>query len=84
MEASRIDDSLLTFKLIQHFYKSYLLAYVVGEQGSADTAFRDSRGFAIKLNTKEGNLDLVGFNTPMFSIRDHIQATRYQSTCVWY
>jgi catalase len=42
---------------------------VAGEQGSADTA-RDPRGFAIKLYTEEGNYDLVGNNTPVFSIRD--------------
>ncbi|KAG6335420.1 hypothetical protein ID866_3667 [Astraeus odoratus] len=42
---------------------------VGGESGSADTA-RDPRGFAIKLRTDEGNLDLVFNNTPVFFIRD--------------
>jgi len=42
---------------------------VGGESGSADTA-RDPRGFAIKIRTTEGNLDLVCNNTPVFFIRD--------------
>jgi len=42
---------------------------VSGELGSADTA-RDPRGFATKLYTNEGNLDLVYNNTPIFFIRD--------------
>ncbi|KAH3902149.1 catalase A SCDLUD_001962 [Saccharomycodes ludwigii] len=42
---------------------------VGGEKGSADTA-RDPRGFAIKFYTKEGNLDWVYNNTPVFFIRD--------------
>ncbi len=42
---------------------------VAGERGSPDT-WRDPRGFAIKLYTSEGNLDLVGNNTPVFFIRD--------------
>jgi catalase len=42
---------------------------VAGERGSPDT-WRDPRGFAIKLYTGEGNLDLVGNNTPVFFIRD--------------
>ncbi|VEU22584.1 DEKNAAC103531 [Brettanomyces naardenensis] len=42
---------------------------VGGEKGSADTA-RDPRGFATKLYTEEGNLDLVYNNTPIFFIRD--------------
>ncbi len=42
---------------------------VGGEKGSAD-ADRDSRGFAIKFYTEEGNYDLVGNNTPVFFIRD--------------
>ena len=36
---------------------------VAGERGSPDT-WRDPRGFAIKLYTSEGNLDIVGNNTP--------------------
>lgn len=42
---------------------------VGGERGSADTA-RDPRGFALKFYTEEGNLDVVGNNTPVFFIRD--------------
>ena len=42
---------------------------VAGERGSPDT-WRDPRGFAIKFYTSEGNLDMVGNNTPVFFIRD--------------
>jgi catalase len=42
---------------------------VAGERGSPDT-WRDPRGFAVKFYTSEGNLDLVGNNTPVFFIRD--------------
>jgi catalase len=42
---------------------------VAGELGSADTV-RDPRGFALKFYTEEGNYDLVGNNTPTFSVRD--------------
>jgi catalase len=42
---------------------------VAGERGSPDT-WRDPRGFAIKFYTSEGNLDIVGNNTPIFFIRD--------------
>ena len=42
---------------------------VAGERGSPDT-WRDPRGFAIKFYTSQGNLDLVGNNTPVFFIRD--------------
>jgi catalase len=42
---------------------------VAGEQGSPDT-WRDPRGFAVKLYTTEGNLDIVGNNTPVFFLRD--------------
>ncbi|OYQ87539.1 catalase [Wohlfahrtiimonas chitiniclastica] len=45
---------------------------VGGERGSADTA-RDPRGFAVKFYTQEGNLDVVGNNTPVFFIRDAIK-----------
>lgn len=44
---------------------------VGGEKGSADTV-RDPRGFAVKFYTEEGNLDLVGNNTPIFFINDPI------------
>ena len=42
---------------------------VAGERGSPDT-WRDPRGFALKFYTSEGNLDLVGNNTPVFFVRD--------------
>ena len=45
---------------------------VAGEQGSPDT-WRDPRGFALKLYTGEGNLDIVGNNTPVFFIRDPLK-----------
>jgi catalase len=45
---------------------------VAGEQGSPDT-WRDVRGFALRLYTTEGNLDVVGNNTPVFFIRDAIK-----------
>ncbi|MBC8151967.1 MAG: catalase [Bacteroidetes bacterium] len=40
-----------------------------GEKGSADTG-RDPRGFSVKFYTEDGNWDLVGSNTPVFSMRD--------------
>ncbi|HEY2205725.1 MAG TPA: catalase [Pseudonocardia sp.] len=42
---------------------------VAGERGSPDT-WRDPRGFAVKLYTSEGNLDIVGNNVPIFFLRD--------------
>ncbi|MDR1768599.1 MAG: catalase [Propionibacteriaceae bacterium] len=42
---------------------------VAGEQGSPDT-WRDVHGYALKFYTTEGNLDIVGNNTPVFFIRD--------------
>ena len=42
---------------------------VAGEQGSPDT-WRDVRGFSVRLYSTEGNLDLVGNNTPVFFVRD--------------
>jgi catalase len=45
---------------------------VAGERGSPDT-WRDPRGFAVRFYTKEGNLDIVGNNTPIFFIRDPIK-----------
>jgi len=42
---------------------------VAGERGSPDT-WRDPRGFAVKFYTSEGNLDIVGNNTPIFFIKD--------------
>ena len=45
---------------------------VVGFRGSAD-AVRDTRGFAVKFYTSEGNVDLVGNNIPVFFIQDAIK-----------
>ncbi|MFJ5899356.1 catalase [Streptomyces sp. NPDC093064] len=45
---------------------------VAGEQGSPDT-WRDPRGFSLKMYTSEGNLDLVGNNTPVFFMRDPLK-----------
>ena len=42
---------------------------VAGERGSPDT-WRDPRGFSLRFYTAEGNLDIVGNNTPVFFIRD--------------
>jgi catalase len=42
---------------------------VAGERGSPDT-WRDPRGWAQRFYTSEGNLDIVGNNTPVFFIRD--------------
>ncbi|NWU89216.1 CATA Catalase, partial [Upupa epops] len=45
---------------------------VVGESGSADTV-RDPRGFAVKFYTEDGNWDLLGLSSPVFSVRDPIR-----------
>ena len=45
---------------------------VAGERGSPDT-WRDPRGFAVRFYTSDGNLDIVGNNTPVFFIRDPIK-----------
>ena len=45
---------------------------VLGSRGSADTV-RDTRGFAVKFYTQEGNFDLVGNNIPVFFIQDGIK-----------
>ena len=42
---------------------------VAGELGSPDT-WRDVRGFSLRHYTTEGNLDIVGNNTPIFFLRD--------------
>ena len=42
---------------------------VAGELGSPDM-WRDVRGFALRFYTTEGNLDIVGNNTPVFFVRD--------------
>ncbi len=45
---------------------------VLGSRGSADLA-RDTRGFATRFYTDEGNYDLVGNNMPVFFIQDGIK-----------
>jgi catalase len=45
---------------------------VAGERGSPDT-WRDPRGFAVRFYTSEGNLGIVGNNTPVFFMRDPIK-----------
>lgn len=45
---------------------------VAPERGGAD-AERDTRGFAIKFYTEEGNWDLVGNSLPVFFIRDALK-----------
>lgn len=45
---------------------------VGGGQDSSDYA-RDSRGFAVKFYTKQGNWDMVGNNTPVFFLNDPIK-----------
>lgn len=45
---------------------------VGGGQDSSDYA-RDPRGFAVKFYTKQGNLDIVGNNTPVFFLNDPIK-----------
>ena len=42
---------------------------VAGERGSPDT-WRDPRGYSLRFYTSEGNLDIVGNNTPVFFLRD--------------
>src|SRR3977135_1733909 len=42
---------------------------VAGERGTPDT-WRDPRGFSLRYYTSEGNLDIVGNNTPVFFLRD--------------
>ncbi len=43
-----------------------------GLPGSPDTCC-DPRGFAVKFYTSEGNLDIVGNNTPVFFIKDPLK-----------
>src|SRR3981081_1457214 len=47
-------------------------APVAGERGTPDT-WRDPRGFALRFYTTEGNLDIVGNNTPVFFLRDPVK-----------
>jgi catalase len=62
-------------KVFQKGAKSEALARfstVAGEQGSPDT-WRDVRGFSLRFYSSEGNLDIVGNNTPTFFLRDGIK-----------
>src|SRR5690606_38303368 len=45
---------------------------VLGSRGSADSV-RDTRGFATKFYTEQGNFDLVANNIPVFFIQDGIK-----------
>lgn len=45
---------------------------VQGPRGTSDTV-RDTRGFAVKFYTEEGNYDLVGNDIPVFFIQDAIK-----------
>jgi catalase len=45
---------------------------VAGERGSPDT-WRDPRGFSLRFYTTEGNLDIIGNNTPVFFLRDPLK-----------
>jgi catalase len=45
---------------------------VAGERGTPDT-WRDPRGFSLRFYTSEGNLDMVGNNTPVFFMRDPLK-----------
>lgn len=49
---------------------------VAGEQGSPDT-WRDVRGFSVRWYTTEGNLDIVGNNTPVFFLRDPMKFPQF-------
>jgi catalase len=49
---------------------------VAGERGSPDT-WRDPRGFSLRFYTAEGNLDIVGNNTPVFFIRDGLKFAHF-------
>lgn len=42
---------------------------MTSEKGSSDS-LRETRGFAVKFYTEDGNWDLVGNNTPVFFIKD--------------
>ena len=59
------------------------MSTVAGERGAAD-AERDIRGFALKFYTEEGNWDLVGNNTPVFScaIRSSFPTSTTRSSAI--
>lgn len=44
---------------------------VAGEKGSSDNV-RETKGFAVKFYTEEGNFDIVGLNIEMFVIKDPV------------
>ncbi|XP_075982244.1 catalase-like [Anticarsia gemmatalis] len=46
------------------------------DRGGLDTA-REARGFAVKFYTNDGNLDFVGFNTPMYAYKDPLLFTTF-------
>lgn len=56
---------------------------VLGSRGSMDTA-RDTRGFATKFYTTEGNFDLVGNNMPVFFIQDGIKFPDVVHAAKWH
>jgi catalase len=56
---------------------------VIGSKGSMDTA-RDTRGFATKFYTAEGNFDLVGNNIPVFFIQDGIKFPDVIHAAKWH
>jgi len=56
---------------------------VIGSRGSMDTA-RDTRGFATKFYTTEGNFDLVGNNIPVFFIQDGIKFPDVIHAAKWH
>ncbi|CAK1552830.1 unnamed protein product [Leptosia nina] len=49
------------------------------ERGGNDL-MRDARGFAVRFYTEDGNFDMLGFNTEMFSIKDPIDFTMFTHT----
>jgi len=56
---------------------------VIGSRGSADTV-RDTRGFAVKFYTEQGNFDLVGNNIPVFFIQDGIKFPDVVHAAKWH
>ncbi|MBG0561089.1 catalase [Actinoplanes aureus] len=56
---------------------------VLGSRGSADTV-RDTRGFATKFYTDEGNFDLVANNMPVFFIQDGIKFPDVIHAAKWH
>jgi catalase len=56
---------------------------VLGSRGSADTV-RDTRGFATKFYTPEGNFDLVANNIPVFFVQDGIKFPDVVHAAKWH